>query len=481
MNKSKKSKRIRIKSLLDKNVKTFKNKLKTSKTNSRLLDLIQKKYLQLKSKKLSNFLYELKVKSSDIGTKIKNKAERSYRFIKPIYLKFSEVYLVKLNNKVLLPIRKKILFAFSKKNAAYEGLLRQDRFWINSVTWTIIGTTLFGIGWLSIAKTDEIIVVQGKIVPIGEVTDIKMPMGGIVKKIIVNEGDYVNEGDILLELDDEANQERSNTLTTSQNITSNQLELKKDEFDNFIVFNNDLLESYEMSLDIENDLLTRLKGLLQSGAISEAEILRQKLKIQDLKSRIIQTRSNLQTKKLVYQQEISNLRKSEAEIKGQFAENLVNMRYKSITSPVSGIVFDLQPKNVGYSAQMTESILKIVPTGDFEANLEIPSADIGFVKNGMDVDLSIDSFPASDFGVLTGKISRIGSDSLKPNPQENRPGFAYPATVKLSNQFLEVKDKTKLDLKVGMTLTANIKLRKVSYIQLLLSTFKNKTDSIKEL
>ena len=108
-------------------------------------------------------------------------------------------------------------------------------------------------------------------------------------------------------------------------------------------------------------------------------------------------------------------------------------------SVISGIVFDLQPKNVGYSAQMTESILKIVPTGDFEANLEIPSADIGFVKNGMDVDLSIDSFPASDFGVLKGKISRIGSDSLKPNPQENRPGFAYPATVELSNQFLNVK------------------------------------------
>ena len=96
MNKSKKSKRIRIKSLLDKNVKTFKNKLKTSKTNSQLLNLIQKKYTQLKSKKLSNFLHKLKLKSSSIGKKIKNKTESSYRFIKPIYVRFSEIFLVKL-------------------------------------------------------------------------------------------------------------------------------------------------------------------------------------------------------------------------------------------------------------------------------------------------------------------------------------------------------------------------------------------------
>jgi len=466
MNNSKKF--IAIKSFFNKNIKVLKKNIRNQLTDEFVI-LIKKKYLNLKSKSKSYLLI------------ISERTDDFYKIIKPFYLKLSDTYSTKINYKILLPVRKKILIIFSKKNAAYEGLLQQDRLWINSVTWTIIGTTLFGIGWLSIAKTDEIIVVQGKIVPIGEVTDIKMPMGGITKRILVNEGDYVDEGDILLELDDEANKERSITLETSKKITSNQLLLKKDEFDNFISFNNQLLESYEVSLNIENNLLKRLQGLLKSGAISEAEILRQKLKIQDLKSRIIQTSSNLQTKKLVYQQEISNLRKNEAEIKGQFAENLVNIRYKSIKAPVSGIVFDLRPKNVGYSAQMTESILKIVPTGDIEAKLEIPSADIGFVKEGMDVDLSIDSFPASDFGVLTGKINRIGSDSLKPNPQENRPGFAYPASVQLTSQFLKVKDGNELDLKVGMTLTANIKLRKVSYIQLLLSTFKNKTDSIKEL
>ena len=39
----------------------------------------------------------------------------------------------------------------------YENLLQQDQFWFKSVTWGIIGTALFGISWLSFAKTDEII------------------------------------------------------------------------------------------------------------------------------------------------------------------------------------------------------------------------------------------------------------------------------------------------------------------------------------
>ena len=41
----------------------------------------------------------------------------------------------------------------------YENLLQQDGFWFKSVTWGIIGTALFGVSWLSLAKTDEIVLV----------------------------------------------------------------------------------------------------------------------------------------------------------------------------------------------------------------------------------------------------------------------------------------------------------------------------------
>ena len=37
-----------------------------------------------------------------------------------------------------------------------ESVLQQGRFWMRTVTWTLIGTTVFGVGWLALARTEEI-------------------------------------------------------------------------------------------------------------------------------------------------------------------------------------------------------------------------------------------------------------------------------------------------------------------------------------
>ena len=150
-------------------------------------------------------------------------------------------------------------------------------------------------------------------------------------------------------------------------------------------------------------------------------------------------------------------------------------------SPVTGIVFDLKPTTEGYVAQSSEPIMKIVPFDDLEADIEIPSNKIGFVKVGMPVDISIDSFPSTDFGVLQGKIKSIGSDDLVPSQADQRPEYRFPAVVQLDNQKLKLKNGKSLPLQVGMSLTANIKLRKVSYIKLILRGLSNRVDAIKEI
>jgi len=297
-----------------------------------------------------------------------------------------------------------------------EVVLRPASYWASSITWTLIGGTFFGIAWLSIAKTEEIIISTGKLEPIGKVSLVQMPFQGITKEILVKEGEQVEKGQSLILLD---------TEVTLANI-----------------------KSLEESLNINNSILNKLEELAKEGAISQFQYLQQKLKIEEIKSELV-------------------------------ASN-VTLKYQKITAPHKGLVFDLQPNSPGFVARTSEPVMKIVPLENLQASVEIESRKIGFVSVGKKVDISIDSYPASDFGVIKGVVKTIASDALPPNPSLNQ-GYRYPASISIENQHLNLKDGQKLKLQPGMSLTANIKLRKVSYLQLLLQVFQNKSDSLRSI
>ena len=94
-----------------------------------------------------------------------------------------------------------------------ESILQQGRFWMRTVTWTLIGTTVFGVAWLALARTEEIVVAPGQLEPIGSVQDIQMPLGGVADQILV-EGRVitVKAGQVLMKLDTEASEEQRNSL-----------------------------------------------------------------------------------------------------------------------------------------------------------------------------------------------------------------------------------------------------------------------------
>jgi len=363
----------------------------------------------------------------------------------------------------------------------YETLLQQDRFWFKSVSWGIIGTAVFGLAWISLAKTEEIILVKGKIVPKGDVKEIQMPISGIAQKILVKEGDSVSKGDLLIQLDKQSSIAEFNTLNQSLNLKESQLKLKNREFEAFKHSMKVDIDLLSKMAKIDKEILAKKFLLFQEGAISELLYLNQEIKTQESIKNLRKSESNLEISSDRYMQEIDEIKSRINEINGRIEENIVRQKYQSIVAPVSGVVFDIQPKIVGYAAQATDTLLKIVPKSELEARIEIPSKDIGFVKNGMKVDISIDSYPSTDFGVITGFVNNISSDALKPDQTLQRPFLSYPATIELDYQELKLDNGKILNLKVGMSLGASIKLRKVSYLQLLLSGFKNKTDSLKEL
>ncbi|WP_269603691.1 HlyD family secretion protein [Prochlorococcus marinus] len=370
----------------------------TNKISENLNNFHKKKSIWMSSLKERFSALDRKELTSSIKNTVKKKI--NLRIPNP------SIYLQKLQDKLEQTAR-------SDTN---QVVLKQSRFWASAITWVLMGSTAFAIGWISIAETDEIVIARGKLIPKRGVVDVQMPLEGVVEEILIKDGDYVSKEQLLIRLDTEA--------TKVQNL------------------------SLKNNLKINKDVLNRLSVLVEQGAVSELQYMQQKEKIEDLES--------------------------------QLKINQVRLKYQEILAPVEGKVFDLKPKGEGYVARASEVLLKIVPEDNLIAKIEIDSRTIGFVRKGKKAEISIDSFPASDFGVIEGVLTSIGSDALEPKPSENK-GYRFPAKVELYDQHLELKSGQKLSLKPGMSLTANIKLRKVTYLQLFLNKFTDKANSLKSL
>ncbi|MEB3321213.1 MAG: HlyD family efflux transporter periplasmic adaptor subunit [Synechococcaceae cyanobacterium] len=376
-----------------------------------------------------------------------------------------------------------------------ESVLRQSQVWTRSVIWGLVGTTALAVGWLALAKTEEIVVAPGKLEPIGAVKEVQMPIGGVAKEILVKDGDAVKAGQVVMRLDTEASEQRQLSLRQSQRLKQEELRtrldqfrLKQQELARYLQLNDEEVSKLEKTLALDREILSRLETLAREGAAGELQYLQQRNKVQEGEGQLMQTRVDRLRQKAILDQgiqqlqgEIASLQSELAEIRSQLTEANVTLRYQALHAPVNGVVFDLKPRSPGFTAQSAETIMKIVPYDKLEARVEIASSDIGFVRTGMPVDISIDSFPATDFGVLEGSVKQIGSDALPPDAQKQREDYRYPATIALASQQLSLRSGKQLPLQVGMSLHANIKLRKVSYLQLLLGTFRDKADSLRQI
>jgi len=301
----------------------------------------------------------------------------------------------------------------------------------------------------------------------------------------------VKAGQVLMKLDTEASEEHRNSLEKTIKLKQEQLTLKEEEKRNTMQMNQEEVVMLENNLALQAEILERYQQLNAAGAFSEVQYLHQQNVVAETRGKLMQSKAERLRQIALLDQQTAQLKSELADLNGRLVESRVTLRYQQLKSPVDGVVFGLKPTARGFTAQSTQTVMKVVPMGSLEANVEVPSNKIGFVQvpQGcpddrdacMSADIRVDSFPSSDFGVLKGKVTRIGSDALEPDPQEQRQELSFPVTIHLDDQQLKLKTGSSLPLQVGMSLMANIKLRKVSYLQLLLGEFQDKAESLQRL
>ena len=375
--------------------------------------------------------------------------------------------------------RKFISTGLDNENKNQNLNLEQSNKIANSITLSILGLSGLTLFWLTFAKTDQIIIANGELQPTSRIRSIKLPISGVVEEVYVKEGNLVEKDEKLLKIDDGLNIEIKKNLINKISLKEEELKLKKSELENSILILKNEINEINSILLIEKDNLEKFSSVYEEGAISKIDYDTQKIKVlnylNDLNNKEILT----EVKKSELSQEIKFIQDNLLNYKNQLEEIQENLKYSLIKSPIAGYVYEIKAKDKGFVIDSNQDILKIVPEENLEAVIFINSKDIGFVMAGQDVELSIDSYPSSDFGGVDGIISFISANSRKIDNRDSN--LFYEAKVKLNNQLLELNSGKNLSLKPGMSLTANIKLRRLSYLQLLFSIFSDKSKSIQQL
>ena len=171
-------------------------------------------------------------------------------------------------------------------------------------------------------------------------------------------------------------------------------------------------------------------------------------------------------------------KKKIAEIDAQISKAVQSLQYQQIKAPVNGIVFDLQPRSPGFVVGETQAIMKIVPNDNLVASVYLTNKDIGFVREGMTVDVRVDSFPSTEFGSIKGKLISLGSDALAPT--QERQFYAFPAKIELERQTLAVNGKP-ISLQSGMSVNTSIIVRKRPILSIMTDLFDKQVKGIESM
>ena len=373
--------------------------------------------------------------------------------------------------------QQKILTLVKEKER--DSHLKPNKVWLLGIGWTLIGTLSAGITWLAISETDEIVNVNGIITPSDTTLDVQVPEGGVIDKIYVKEGQKVKEGMLLVELD---NRKLRNELKKiEQQIETSTANL------NLLKSSANLIErkykaqkiSAQKSIDLFEELQERLEKLLEKGATSEVQVLQQKDKLRRAKDQLEMLKIRQLTEKNEMDSKIEDLTSELNKLQADFKNQSIRIEYSQIRSTTDGYVFDLKPKSKLNVARTSTTLMQILSGGEMKLKVKIPSKNIGLIKEGLKAEVSIDSYPANEFGTIEGNVVDIALDAATES-EMNGGVYYIKADVKLSNQHLNARG-VKLGLRPGMTARANIKLRKVKYLELLLGSFRDKSKSLREV
>jgi membrane fusion protein, peptide pheromone/bacteriocin exporter len=124
----------------------------------------------------------------------------------------------------------------------------------------------------------------------------------------------------------------------------------------------------------------------------------------------------------------------------------------SVKAPLDGAVIDLGGLVEGSYVQSGQRICDISPASDFIIEVSVPPKDIGRISIGQSVNIGVDAYPYTIWGLLPGQVVTISADYVQEG--ENNNNGAFKVIVRADRDWLRTREGLTGSLKKGMTANA---------------------------
>lgn len=161
-----------------------------------------------------------------------------------------------------------------------------------------------------------------------------------------------------------------------------------------------------------------------------------------------------------------------ASVEQELAKAEQRDRLTRLTAPVAGTVQQLAIHTPGGVVTEAQPLMVIVPRDqpvEVEALLE--NKDIGFVHPGQEVEIKVETFTFTKYGVVHGTVLNVSNDAI----EDEKRGLVYSTRIQLNDNRIQVGDST-VPLSPGMAVRAEVKTDKRRVIDYFLSPLKEYQD-----
>jgi len=242
---------------------------------------------------------------------------------------------------------------------------------------------------------------NGKIEPIQNF-EAHAPVATTVKKLLVNEGDTVKKGELLLQLDDaDARAQAARALAQMRSADANLIATHTGGTHEEVLSNEASLVKAHGDFSSAQRNLDAMRRLQQSGAASPAEVSEAENRLQTAQAQVNLLEQKL--KERYSQPEVQRVfaQKIEAATAYNAAKDILDS--SNVRAPQDGIVYSL-PVRQGQYVNAGDLLLQVANLSKVQVRGFVDEPDIGRLQTGQKVSIEWDAIPGR---IWEGKLTRV--------------------------------------------------------------------------